>query len=119
MLVGGTGTRLLRLVPEQADIWNIPGPPHASPEFIAARSGVLDQHCADIGRDPAEITRSVQLVITADDPAGVRATVTGLVGAGFSHIVLGVRPPAPGNVPGWLAEEIIRPVRAELAAAAR
>ena len=119
VLVGGTGTRLLRLVAEQADIWNIPGPPHASREFIAARSRVLDQHCAGIGRDPAEITRSVQLVTTAEDPAGLRATVTGLIGAGFSHIVLAVRPPAPANVPGWLAEEIIRPVRAELAAAAR
>ncbi len=114
LLVGGTGTRLLRLVAEQADIWNIPGPPHASLEFVTERSRVLDQHCADIGRDPAEITRSVQLVITADDPAGVRATITGLIRAGFGHIVLGVRPPAPDNVPGWLAQEIIRPVRAEL-----
>jgi alkanesulfonate monooxygenase SsuD/methylene tetrahydromethanopterin reductase-like flavin-dependent oxidoreductase (luciferase family) len=114
VLVGGTGNRLLRLVAEQADLWNIPGPPHASLEFVAERSRVLDQHCADIGRDPAEITRSVQMVITADDPAGVRGTIADLVGAGFGHIVLGVRPPAPDNVPAWLAEEIIRPVRAEL-----
>ena len=118
VLVGGTGTRLLRLVAEQADIWNIPGPPHASLDFVTERSRVLDQHCADIGRDPAEITRSVQLVITASDPAGIRATIAGLIGAGFSHIVLGVRPPAPDNVPCWLAEEIIRPVSAEIASAA-
>ena len=118
VLVGGTGTRLLRLVAEQADIWNIPGPPHASLEFVAERSHVLDGHCADIGRDPAEITRSVQMVITADDPASVRAMITSLVGAGFGHIVLGVRPPAPDNLPGWLADEIIRPVRAALALAA-
>jgi alkanesulfonate monooxygenase SsuD/methylene tetrahydromethanopterin reductase-like flavin-dependent oxidoreductase (luciferase family) len=117
VLVGGTGTKLLRLVAEQADIWNIPGPPHASLEFVTERSRVLDQHCADIGRDPADITRSVQLVITADDPAGVRATISGLIGAGFGHIVLGVRPPAPDNVPCWLAEEIVRPVRGELALA--
>lgn len=117
VLVGGTGTRLLRVVAEQADIWNIPGPPHASLEFVAERGRVLDQHCADIGRDPAEITRSVQLVITADDPAGVRATVASLIRAGFGHVVLGVRPPAPDNVPGWLVAEIVRPVRAELAIA--
>ena len=114
VLVGGPGTRLLRLVAEQADLWNIPGPPHASLEFVTERSRVLDQHCADIGRDPAEIIRSVQMVTTADDPAGVRGTIAGLVGAGFGHIVLGVRPPAPDNVPAWLAEEIIRPIRAEL-----
>ncbi len=115
VLVGGTGTRLLRLVAEQADIWNIPGPPHASLQFVAERNRVLDQHCADIGRDPAGITRSVQLVITARDPAEVRATIAELIGLGFGHIVLGVRPPAPDNVPRWLAEEIIRPVIAEVA----
>jgi len=117
VLVGGSGTRLLRLVAEQADIWNIPGPPHASVEFVAERSRVLDQHCADIGRDPASVTRSVQIVIGADDPAAVRATVTELIGAGFRHIVFGVRPPAPGNVPRWLADEIITPVRQQVRAA--
>jgi alkanesulfonate monooxygenase SsuD/methylene tetrahydromethanopterin reductase-like flavin-dependent oxidoreductase (luciferase family) len=115
VLVGGSGTRLLRLVAEQADIWNIPGPPHGSLEFLAERSRVLDLHCADIGRDPASITRSAQLVISTDDPASVRATVTDLVAAGFRHIVFGVRPPAPDNVPRWLADEIIKPVLQEAA----
>jgi alkanesulfonate monooxygenase SsuD/methylene tetrahydromethanopterin reductase-like flavin-dependent oxidoreductase (luciferase family) len=115
VLVGGSGTRLLRLVAEQADIWNIPGPPHGSLEFLAERSRVLDQHCADIGRAPASITRSTQLVISTDDPASVRAMVTDLVAAGFRHIVFGVRPPAPDNVPRWLADEIIKPVLQEAA----
>jgi alkanesulfonate monooxygenase SsuD/methylene tetrahydromethanopterin reductase-like flavin-dependent oxidoreductase (luciferase family) len=110
VLVGGSGTRLVRLAAEQADIWNVPGPPHASMEFLVERSQVLDQHCADIGRDPASITRSVQIVTGTDDPAAVRATVSGLLDAGFRHIVFGVRPPAPDNVPRWLADEIINPV---------
>ncbi|MGW1709602.1 LLM class flavin-dependent oxidoreductase [Streptomyces sp. NPDC002206] len=37
LLIGGWGTQLLRLGAEQADIWNIPGPPHNSVEFIAER----------------------------------------------------------------------------------
>jgi alkanesulfonate monooxygenase SsuD/methylene tetrahydromethanopterin reductase-like flavin-dependent oxidoreductase (luciferase family) len=110
VLVGGAGTRLLRLAAEQADLWNIPGPPHASLEYLTERSRVLDRHCADIGRDPASITRSVQIVITTEDPAAVRATVNDLIEAGFGHIVFGVRPPAPDNVPRWLADEIIAPV---------
>lgn len=117
VLVGGTGTRMLRLVAEHADIWNIPGPPHGSLEFVADRSRVLDAHCADIGRDPAEITRSAQLVITADDPTGSQVTILELIDLGFRHIVLGVRPPAPDNVPRWLADEIILPIRDRLPAA--
>jgi alkanesulfonate monooxygenase SsuD/methylene tetrahydromethanopterin reductase-like flavin-dependent oxidoreductase (luciferase family) len=117
ILVGGSGPRLLRVAAEQADIWNVPGPPHASLEFLADRCQVLDRHCADLGRDPASIDRSVQLLITTDDPAAVRGTVRQLIGIGFRHIVFGVRPPAPDNVSRWLADEIIAPVRADLAIA--
>jgi alkanesulfonate monooxygenase SsuD/methylene tetrahydromethanopterin reductase-like flavin-dependent oxidoreductase (luciferase family) len=112
VLVGGSGTRLLRLVAEHADIWNIPGPPHGSVEFVTERSRVLDQHCMDIGRDPASITRSVQLLFTTDEAASARETIAELIEAGFRHIVLAVRPPAPDNVARWLADEVISPVRA-------
>jgi alkanesulfonate monooxygenase SsuD/methylene tetrahydromethanopterin reductase-like flavin-dependent oxidoreductase (luciferase family) len=118
VLVGGSGTRLLRVVAEQADIWNVPGPPHASEDFLIERSRVLDQHCADVGRDPASITRSVQMVITTDDAASQRATVARLIAAGFRHIVIGVRPPLPDNVARWLADEIITPVIDQVGSAA-
>jgi alkanesulfonate monooxygenase SsuD/methylene tetrahydromethanopterin reductase-like flavin-dependent oxidoreductase (luciferase family) len=51
ILVGGTGDRLLRLVAQRADIWNAPGPPHASLEFLTDRLRMLDRHCAELGRD--------------------------------------------------------------------
>jgi alkanesulfonate monooxygenase SsuD/methylene tetrahydromethanopterin reductase-like flavin-dependent oxidoreductase (luciferase family) len=117
ILVGGTGTRLLRLVAEQADIWNIPGPPHADLGFLAERSAVLDRHCEDLGRDPASVVRSVQLILTADDQGAARRLVGEVIALGFRHIVLGVRGPAPDDVPRWLAQEIIGPVRQELALA--
>jgi alkanesulfonate monooxygenase SsuD/methylene tetrahydromethanopterin reductase-like flavin-dependent oxidoreductase (luciferase family) len=112
VLVGGTGTRMLRLVAKHADIWNVPGPPHASLEFLADRNAVLDQHCAALGRDPASVLRSVQLIVGADDPAAVRRVVGQVIEAGFRHVVLGVRQPAPENVPRWLADEIIAPLLA-------
>jgi alkanesulfonate monooxygenase SsuD/methylene tetrahydromethanopterin reductase-like flavin-dependent oxidoreductase (luciferase family) len=118
VLVGGSGTRLLRVVAEQADIWNIPGPPHASVDFLTERSRVLDRHCADLGRDPASITRSVQVLVRTDDAVRERATIATLIGAGFRHIVLGVLPPAPDNVARWVADEIINPVLDEVGAAA-
>lgn len=111
ILVGGTGTRMLRLVAGHADIWNVPGPPHGSLEFLAERSAVLDQHCAAIGRDPSGLTRSVQLILQGDDAGAARRLVGGVVALGFRHIVLAVRPPAPDNVARWLASEVIAPVR--------
>ena len=113
VLVGGTGTRLLRLVAEHADIWNAPGPPHASLEFLAERSAVLDRHCEAVGRNPASVLRSVQLIVSADDPAAVRQVVAQVIEAGFGHVVIAVRPPAPDNVARWLADEIIGPARAQ------
>lgn len=107
LLIGGWGTRLLRLVAGHADIWNVPGPPHNTVEFVAERARVLDAHCAELGRDPGEITRSVQVLVSYDAPAATRETVGRLVDAGMNHIVLSLLPPYPQGVARWLADEII------------
>ncbi|MEZ0092954.1 LLM class flavin-dependent oxidoreductase [Streptacidiphilus sp. EB129] len=114
LLIGGWGTRTLRLVAEHADIWNIPGPPHNTLDYITQRSRVLDAHCVAVGRDPRTITRSVQYIVSYDDPAGDRRAVLELIGAGMTHIVLSLRSPYPPRAARWLVEEIIAPVRAEL-----
>ncbi|MFD0687561.1 LLM class flavin-dependent oxidoreductase [Actinomadura fibrosa] len=111
ILIGGWGTRLLRLVAEEADIWNVPGPPHNTVDRIAERSRVLDEHCAAIGRDPRTITRSVQYIVSYDDPAGDRAVIADLLATGFTHIVLSLRSPYPHNAPRWLVNEIITPLQ--------
>ena len=55
VLIGGGGERkTLRLVAEYADMWHS----FASADEFPAKSGVLDRHCADVGRDPATIERS-------------------------------------------------------------
>jgi alkanesulfonate monooxygenase SsuD/methylene tetrahydromethanopterin reductase-like flavin-dependent oxidoreductase (luciferase family) len=64
LLIGGWGTRTLRLIAVHADIWNIPGPPHNTLDYITQRSRVLDAHCMAVGRDPQTITRSVQYIVT-------------------------------------------------------
>ena len=63
--IGGSGPkRTLRLAAQYADVWNAAG---GTAEEVAASSRILDQHCADVGRDPSEIRRSVQLGVGADD----------------------------------------------------
>ena len=55
ILIGGGGEKkTLRYTAEFADIWHGFG----QPDVIRHKNQVLDRHCADIGRDPAEIQRS-------------------------------------------------------------
>jgi F420-dependent oxidoreductase-like protein len=55
IMVGGGGERkTLRLVAQYADACNVFG----SPEGIARKYAILDQHCAEVGRDPRDIERS-------------------------------------------------------------
>ena len=56
VIVGGTGDRLLRVVAEQADGWNLPS---SDPARLARRLAVLRGHCADLGRDPDEVEVTV------------------------------------------------------------
>jgi probable F420-dependent oxidoreductase len=56
LLIGGGGERVtLRLVAEHATMWNSFGPPDA----YAAKNAVLDGWCERVGRDPAEIERTI------------------------------------------------------------
>ena len=52
---GGGERRTLRVVAKHATHSNFGG----SPEEWARRSGILDGHCAEVGRDPASITRTI------------------------------------------------------------
>ena len=57
--VGGGGEKVtLRIAAQHADGWNVPFIP---PDVWAHKAKVLDQHCERIGRDPASITKSVNV----------------------------------------------------------
>ncbi|MFN0074643.1 MAG: TIGR03560 family F420-dependent LLM class oxidoreductase [Chloroflexota bacterium] len=57
ILVGSSGTRMLRSVARYGDAWHTFGPP----EKIAERGALLGRYCQEIGRSPAEIRWSVTL----------------------------------------------------------
>ena len=111
IMIGGAGDRVLRIVAEHVDIWNYPGGPGAG---FRRRNGVLAEHCATIGRNPAEIVRSMQTIIRCDQPdaaSQARAELLAMVEAGVTHLVLAA---VLGDRPvQWLVDEIIEPVRAE------
>ena len=58
ILIGGSGPqKTLRIVARHADLWNAFG----SPESLSATDAILRERCIEIGRDPAEIERTVSL----------------------------------------------------------
>jgi alkanesulfonate monooxygenase SsuD/methylene tetrahydromethanopterin reductase-like flavin-dependent oxidoreductase (luciferase family) len=84
--IGGAGERkTLRVVAEHADVWNAPGD-DGTGEEMGRLSGVLDRHCADVGRDPAEIRRSVQF--RYEDADAALRTTEAYAGHGFSDVIV-------------------------------
>jgi len=64
ILVGGSGPRkTLRTVAERADAWNTSG----TIEEVRDRLGILDEHCAAVGRDRGEIELTISFPITIRD----------------------------------------------------
>jgi probable F420-dependent oxidoreductase len=84
ILIGGSGPKVtLRLVAEHGDMWHAFG----SPDDMAAKAAILDEHCASVGRDPGEIERSgainAQTLEQADE----------FVDKGITHLIMGVSGP--------------------------
>ncbi|MFL6098220.1 MAG: LLM class flavin-dependent oxidoreductase [Blastococcus sp.] len=104
ILIGGRSTPTLRVVAEHADLWNYPGD---DLDDAVGRSALLDRLCAEIGRDPDSIIRSIVLPVSYRHPAGTRDAWRRAVDAGFGHIVLGLAAPYPADVTRWVADEVI------------
>lgn len=99
VLIGGMGEKkTLRLVAHYADACNLFD---AGPEVIGGKLEVLRRHCEDVGRDPAEIQKTV---ITAIDPLAdvdaFLATMRVYADLGISKVWVGSKNP---DLPGWVA----------------
>ncbi|MFJ9584149.1 LLM class F420-dependent oxidoreductase [Streptomyces acidicola] len=103
VLIGGEGEKkTLPMVARHADIWHA----FADPDTLARKTKVLNRCCADIGRDPAEIERSVAVnsvelgVHGTPEELGPR-----LAGLGVTLFTVGVGGPDfdMGLLRSWLA----------------
>jgi len=86
IMVGGSGEkRTLRLVAQYADMCNING----SPDTIRHLLEVLRGHCADVGRDPAEVTTtrlgSLFLTSSAEEAEQTSGFLRDAAGADFEE----------------------------------
>ncbi len=87
IMIGGGGEKVtLKITARFADLWNGFGPP----ETWARKSRVLDDWCAEVGRDPAKIERTVSISREQDVPHNLDAYHS----AGATHFILPMGLPA-------------------------
>jgi probable F420-dependent oxidoreductase len=84
ILIGGGGEKVtLKLTAQHAMMWNGFGPP----ETYRHKNQVLDNWCREMGRDPADIERTVSISV------GDLDRLDDFVDAGATHIILGIGEP--------------------------
>ena len=78
-----------------------------SPEEVLHKNQVLDAHCAEIGRDPAEIRRSWQLFMrTPDEPGSLQERIRPYLDVGIDHVCIGMPPGYHSGLVGRVAQEV-------------
>jgi probable F420-dependent oxidoreductase len=86
IMVGTGGEQvMLRLVAEHAQMWNS----ITRPDVFRHKSAVLDDWCAKVGRDPAEVERTVMFDPARNDDADLEAYLD----AGAQHLIVGLGAP--------------------------
>jgi len=124
IMIGAGGQRSLRVVAEHADIWNCPT--RGDVDEFRRMDAILVEHCQAIGRNPAHIERSVQLLVGPEAPASegdhrlpaiagpaeTRDRLHAFMEAGANHLVLAAVGPIGDRPARWLADEVVEPVLA-------
>jgi F420-dependent oxidoreductase-like protein len=101
---GGGEKRTLRIAARYAQRWNFGGGP---PEMFARKRAALAAHCADIGRDPKEITLSAHLPLAPErNYKQVLEHAAALAAEGLDLGIVYIAPPHDPAVLEPLAEAI-------------
>jgi F420-dependent oxidoreductase-like protein len=97
--IGASGPTTLRLVARHADVWNIAG---GDPDRVKELTPMLDEACGAVGRDPAEIRRSLQFGWDGKDRRELLELCARYLELGVTEQVIYLR----GAEPERLAEKI-------------
>src|SRR4029077_18806944 len=64
LMIGSMGPRMLRITMPHADSWNVwYNETNNQPEGVARLRGLVDEACREVGRDPAEVERTVAALV--------------------------------------------------------
>jgi probable F420-dependent oxidoreductase len=97
MIGGGGEKKTLRLVARHADIWHS----FADAETLERKAGILRQHCADVGRDPAEIEISTGVRGDGRKPSEIGSRLRDL-GASLFTVGAGGPDPDLSDLRAWI-----------------
>lgn len=104
IVIGGLGERrTLRSVARWGDHWNMPG---GGVDVFKAKREVLAKHCADLGRDPSEITTSTHLRLDPTDPGPLVDEASAFAEAGLDLGIVYLPPPHTPAVLATLARSL-------------
>ena len=105
---GGGERRTLRTVAAHADVWNMAG---GTVDVARHKVEVLRRHCADVGRDPAEIRLSVQIRFDAADVDATLRAAGAFVDEGFTELIVMVTEPDSRAKAERVAREVLPRIR--------
>ena len=117
LLIGSSGPRMLRITAPYMTAWNAWYTTYDNrPEGVAAQHALVDAACRDVGRDPAEVARTVAAFVSLPGATGLRSfdrfyapaidgspdeiaqVLRGLAEAGVDHVQLVIDPCTPAGV---------------------
>jgi alkanesulfonate monooxygenase SsuD/methylene tetrahydromethanopterin reductase-like flavin-dependent oxidoreductase (luciferase family) len=123
LLIGGNGPKGQRAAVRYADIYSCYVEERAAVDEVAPRLRSMEAICAELGRDPASIGRSVGVSVRPLEPAGIRPDVLSgppeqiadtfrtFRDAGFTQLEIMY---GPGNMAGLEAlEPVVAAIRAD------
>jgi len=89
--IGAGGEMMMKLAARYADVWDVAGDASANATKAGEAARELDGYCQAIGRDPAEVRRSVAVFWDGADAAKVVDELGGFIDVGFSELIISPR----------------------------
>ena len=103
LMIGGGGEKVtLRIVARHADRWNIWG----GPKTAARKGKILDQHCADVGRDPKTVKRAANMALMITDKASDVDALAEFIAARMGVHVADPRDTCLAGTPDQIREQL-------------
>jgi F420-dependent oxidoreductase-like protein len=109
--IGAGGEQMMKIVARHADVWNASAPARKDIAKAAVHSAAIDRWCAQLGRDPAQIRRSVDLIWDGTDPIAFIDVCVKWAHAGYGDLVVVIVGSDPPRLADRLCDKVVPELR--------